>query len=63
MPCKGLDPAPVCPLQQAATLPTSMPHSRAHAVWQIDKSEVTSVLFKPVCTMLCTLHICLLQGS
>ena len=41
-----------------------MSHSRAMQWAHNNKSEVTSVLPEPMCcTMLCTLHIHMLQGS
>ena len=41
-----------------------MSHSRAMQWAHNNKSEVTSVLPEPMCcTMLCTLHVHMLQGS
>lgn len=51
--------AKACTLHRQ-TLP--MPHSRAHAVGQIDQSEVTSVP-RLHCTKLCTLHVQVMQGT
>ena len=52
------------PPQQAMTLPTSMPHSRALAVLQNHRSAATSMLLETVCcATLCTLHVHVLQGS